>query len=85
MFSKSLLLILGCVYLTEVSAQIPAFGGCPDYEPMANFDKSRFLGTWYEAERYFTMSEVGTKCVEVNYEVRPDGRMWVNNGYTSRL
>lgn len=66
-------------------AQIPSFGGCPDYDPMPNFNKTRFLGTWYEQERYFSVSEVGTKCVSVNYEVRPDGKLWVNNAYTTRL
>jgi len=71
--------------LAIAQAQIPSFGGCPDYEPMANFDKERFLGRWYEAERYFTVSEVGTKCVSVDYERRADGKVWVNNAYTSRI
>lgn len=79
------LVLVVCVFGLSVRAQVPSFGGCPDYEPMPNFNKTRFLGTWYEAERYFTVSEVGTKCVQVIYEYRPDGKLWVNNAYTSRM
>lgn len=82
MFLKPILIL--CLF-GLIRAQVPAFGGCPDYEPMPNFNKTRFLGTWYEAERYFTVSEVGTKCVQVTYEYRPDGKLWVNNAYTSRM
>lgn len=72
-------------FLALGSAQIPSFGGCPEYEAMASFNKSRFLGMWYEQERYFTVSEVASKCVSVNYEIRPDGKLWLNNAYTNRI
>ena len=26
------------------------FGSCPDYSPMATFDKERYLGTWYDIQ-----------------------------------
>lgn len=83
MFIKPILFLL--IVIVTVNAQVPAFGACPEYEPMPNFNKTRFLGTWFEAERYFTVSEVGTRCVQVTYEYRPDGKLWVNNAYTSRM
>lgn len=76
----STMLIVGAVH-----AQIPSFGGCPDYPAMKNFDKEQFLGTWYEIERYFTVSEIGAKCITATYEKRPDGRIYVNNAFTNRL
>jgi apolipoprotein D and lipocalin family protein len=68
-----------------VTAQIPAFGGCPKYDAMPMFNKTRFLGLWYEAERYFTVTELASKCIAVTYETRPDGKIWVNNAITNRL
>ncbi|XP_050082053.1 lopap-like [Anopheles aquasalis] len=68
-----------------VSAQIPGFGTCPDYSPILRFNRSRFLGTWYEIERYFTVTEVATKCVSVTYEQRADGKIYVRNAYTNRF
>jgi apolipoprotein D and lipocalin family protein len=49
------------------------------------FNKTKFLGTWYEAERYFTVTELASKCIAVTYENRPDGKIWVNNAITNRL
>lgn len=74
-----------CTFGVFVQAQIPAFGGCPDHPPVKDFKKDKFLGTWYEVERYFTVSEVGAKCVSVTYEKRPDGKVYINNAFTNRL
>lgn len=79
-------LLIGLVYLSSiVNCQIPSFGGCPVYQPMANFDKERFLGTWYEVERYFTVTELASRCIAATYERRADGKIWVNNVITNRL
>ena len=40
---------------------------CPDFEPMSNFNLGRFLGGWYEIERYPMIYEVLTSCVWTNY------------------
>ncbi|XP_038207556.1 apolipoprotein D-like [Zerene cesonia] len=66
-------------------AQIPSLGWCPDYQPMANFNINRFLGNWFEAERYFTVSELGTRCVNTKYEATPEGRIVVSNEITNSL
>lgn len=52
---------------------------------MANFNMNRFLGSWYEAERYFTVSELGSRCVTTNYEKTPEGRILVSNLITNSL
>lgn len=68
-----------------VSSQVPGFGRCPEYQAMANFDKEKFLGRWIEIERYFTVSEVISKCISADYERRADGNIYVKNYYTNRL
>ncbi|XP_041975401.1 apolipoprotein D-like isoform X2 [Aricia agestis] len=52
---------------------------------MANFNVNRFLGSWYEAERYFTVSELGSRCVKTKYESTPEGRILVSNEITNSL
>lgn len=46
---------------------------------------SRFLGVWYEAERYFQLSEVVSRCVMANYTQGPDGKLRVSNEVTNRF
>lgn len=70
---------------TGVLGQIPNLGFCPNYAPMLNFDIDRFLGKWYEAERYFAVSEVGSRCVTTEYSKAPNGRIYVSNEITNRL
>lgn len=68
-----------------VEGQVPAFGRCPEFEAMPNFEKEQFLGTWFEVERYFTVTEVVSKCITADYERRADGKIYVNNHYTNRM
>ncbi|XP_015186402.1 PREDICTED: uncharacterized protein LOC107071706 [Polistes dominula] len=83
MYGKVLLILT--TTLAVISAQIPTLGWCPEYVPMANFDMNRFLGTWYEAERYFQLAEVVSRCVMSNYTKGPDGKLRVSNEVTSRI
>ena len=78
-------LTFSLVILAQAFAQIPNFGRCPSYEPMVGFDRERFLGTWYEAERYFTVTELASRCIAANYERRSDGKIYVSNEITNRL
>ncbi|XP_072742448.1 apolipoprotein D-like [Anoplolepis gracilipes] len=82
MFGK---IILTLSILAWASAQIPNLGFCPEYIPMANFDMERFLGSWYEAERYFQLTEVVSRCVMTNYTKGTDGRYHVSNQVTNRF
>lgn len=84
--SKMLMKIVSILFVIKiVSSQVPGFGRCPEYQPMANFDKEKFLGRWIEIERYFTVSEVISKCISADYERRADGNIYVKNYYTNRL
>lgn len=66
-------------------AQVPSFGRCPEFDAMPSFDKHAFLGTWYEIERYFTVTEFVSKCISADYEQRADEKIYVNNHYTNRM
>ncbi|XP_044741801.1 apolipoprotein D-like [Chrysoperla carnea] len=79
-----LIVILG-VITPNIIAQVPNLGFCPGYIPMADFNMNRFLGKWYESERYFTFSEVGSRCVTTNYAKGPNGKIFVSNKITNRI
>jgi apolipoprotein D and lipocalin family protein len=80
---RVLFFVVAGIFLAQ--AQVPSFGRCPEYEAMPDFNKERFLGTWYETERYFTVTEVVSKCISANYERRADGKIYVNNHYVNRM
>ncbi|XP_064292686.1 uncharacterized protein LOC128677706 isoform X2 [Plodia interpunctella] len=77
--------VLVLALVAAASAQIPSLGWCPDYQPMANFNMKNFLGTWYESERYFTVSELASRCIASNYISTPEGRILVSNEITNYL
>ncbi|XP_065165519.1 apolipoprotein D-like [Atheta coriaria] len=78
-------LLVAVSTLVAVHAQIPNVGWCPEYLPMTDFDMNRFLGKWYEAERYFTFSEIVSRCVVTDYAKSASGRIFVSNEVTNRL
>ncbi|XP_043257764.1 apolipoprotein D-like [Colletes gigas] len=78
-----IVLVLSTLALAR--AQIPSLGFCPDYVPMANFDMHKFLGVWYETERYFQLTEVVSRCVMANYTVGTGGKFHVSNQVTNRF
>ncbi|XP_049798059.1 apolipoprotein D-like, partial [Schistocerca nitens] len=71
--------------LSLAAGQVPGFGGCPVYQPMTNFDLSKYMGTWYEAERMFAVTEAGARCVSATYSSFPGGQVRVSNQITNRL
>lgn len=77
--------VLLVVFAVAVNCQIPSFGGCAEYQPMLGFDREKFMGTWYEQERYFTLSELAGKCISATYERRIDGKVYVNNTVVNRM
>lgn len=60
-------------------SQIIMPGACPDIKAMDNFDPSRYLGKWYEAEKYFFVFEFGGKCITANYSKKDNGMVGVVN------
>lgn len=45
----------------------------------------QYLGTWYEAERYLSVLEAGSRCVRTEYGMAKDGRILVANEIQNRL
>ncbi|XP_026282213.1 apolipoprotein D-like [Frankliniella occidentalis] len=69
----------------QCDAQVPFLGTCPDVKVMPSFDVTKYLGKWFEAERYFAIFEFAGKCVTGNYTVDNDGRISILNRQTSSL
>lgn len=84
MLREYVLLVL-VAFASVVVAQIPNLGFCPDYVPVSDFDMEKFLGRWYEAERYFAVSEVASRCVTTEYTKGSTGKIYVSNEITNRL
>lgn len=81
MLRLSIILLLA----TTAMAQVPAFGNCPKVEYMTNFEGERYMGVWYEIERYFTIFEIGGKCVQANYTLNENGTINVHNKQISYI
>ncbi|KAJ6646531.1 Apolipoprotein D [Pseudolycoriella hygida] len=64
-------LLLKCGML---SAQVPAFGKCPEY-----------LGLWYEAEKYPFVFEIAGKCITATYDKMENGDVSVVNRQINRF
>ncbi|XP_015111737.1 apolipoprotein D [Diachasma alloeum] len=75
MFRVTLALCL----LGIVGAQVPGIGSCPNVETISTFDVEKYAGKWYEQNRYFTIFELGGKCVTANYTLNDDGTVKVVN------
>ncbi|XP_050520937.1 apolipoprotein D-like [Daktulosphaira vitifoliae] len=84
-FNQKLILFLACTSFAMVACQVPGFGGCPEFDSQPDFDMNRYLGTWYEAERYVSIFEAGTRCVKSNYTKAADGRFTVSNEIMNRF
>lgn len=63
----------------SVKAQVPAFGSCPNFKVQSNFDAHRYLGLWYEVEKYPFIFTLGGKCITAEYGLRSDGKVSVFN------
>ncbi|KAJ8736580.1 hypothetical protein PYW08_007236 [Mythimna loreyi] len=71
--------LCGFLSLRLCRAQIIMPGSCPDMKVMENFDASRYLGKWYEAEKYFFLFEFGGKCITADYSLKENGVVGVVN------
>ncbi|XP_023930419.1 apolipoprotein D-like [Lingula anatina] len=76
--------VLSLVFVSLVAAQVPGIGKCPPAKPMTSFDLEKYLGKWYEIQRFFAAFQAGMDCVSANYSSKPDGHIKVYNvGYKS--
>ena len=74
--SRALVLLL---LVVAVSGQVPFLGGCPRPPIVHDFQPQLYLGQWYECSKYFTVFEVGRKCIKAVYTDAGYGRIGVNN------
>ncbi|CAG2116184.1 unnamed protein product [Medioppia subpectinata] len=52
---------------------------CPHIQTVPNFDPERFMGKWYEIQKYPNVWEAGQKCITTNYNLNPNGTINVEN------
>lgn len=72
--------IAGWLGLAVFSLSLGGCTGVPDgIEPVAHFEQSRYLGTWYEIARLDHRFERGLTEVTADYSVYPDGSIRVIN------
>jgi len=71
--------------IVSVNGQIPSFGRCPDLPVVSNFDVSRYLGKWYEIEKYFAVFELGGTCISAKYTDNGNGTVGVYNSQTQAI
>jgi len=65
-----------------VTGQEVFWGSCPVVSVQQNFDINRYMGKWYEQQRFFAIFEIGTNCVTAEYTLEDTGAVKVNNtGY----
>jgi apolipoprotein D and lipocalin family protein len=74
--SRFAVLVLSSFFITACTS-VPE-----GIQPVNNFDKQQYLGTWYEIARLDHSFERGLSHVSANYSVRQDGGIKVvNKGY----
>ncbi|KZS04797.1 Apolipoprotein d [Daphnia magna] len=69
------------------TGQILRIGHCPSFSVLKDFEMDKYLGTWYQIERYFSFPGMSGKCwtqtyypdpeVEGRYKLRMDYRDFV--------
>lgn len=75
-----LLIIAACALLIGGVALVKAKSPQTiDRTPVAKFDLTRYMGTWYEIARYDHKFERGLEAVQATYTLEPDGRVRVEN------
>lgn len=74
------LVIFSIVLLGLNQAYAQSFGSCSANIPtLPEFDSSRYLGLWYEVERFDYIFEKNLQCVTAEYSVKNETAITVNN------
>ncbi|KAL0851486.1 hypothetical protein ABMA28_007281 [Loxostege sticticalis] len=82
---KIVVFLCGTIFLDLCAAQILMSGRCANVSVVQDFDAEKYLGRWYEAEKYFFIFELGGKCITADYEDKGNGRISVKNGQINTL
>ncbi|XP_063414117.1 apolipoprotein D-like [Mytilus trossulus] len=72
------ILCLLCV-LVPIFGQVTRPGVCPNVRTQPGFDLNRYLGQWYESEKFFFIPEVGLRCNSALYTLNGNGAVGVLN------
>ncbi|XP_074036761.1 apolipoprotein D isoform X3 [Leptinotarsa decemlineata] len=69
MMAMIFVLVLPILTINIISGQqiYPFLGECPKVEVMKNFNTEKFLGKWYEQEKYPIFLEMEGKCTTYQY------------------
>ncbi|KAL1464539.1 hypothetical protein WDU94_004173 [Cyamophila willieti] len=71
--------------LEYAHGQSVGLGKCPETIKVVNdFDMLKYLGTWFEQYRYFTVFQPGRKCTVTNYTRLDDGTVEVSTNQQNR-
>ncbi|KAG4072240.1 hypothetical protein HA402_005962 [Bradysia odoriphaga] len=72
---------------SSVFAQVPSFGVCPRVTVAVadDFDVVRYMGRWYEQDKYPFIIQFGGKCATATYALRDDGIVSVLNRQIDRF
>ncbi|XP_059620983.1 apolipoprotein D-like [Phlebotomus argentipes] len=69
----SISILSALVIIPVVLGSIHMEGRCPSYVAVPSFDRTRFLGEWFEIQRLETDELLNADCVLVNYKMNADG------------
>jgi lipocalin len=70
-------------FVSSTIALLPTVGICPNVETIESLNMTKFMGKWYEAERYFSLNDFGAKCGIFNYSAGENGSLKVVNSQIS--
>ncbi|XP_052233291.1 LOW QUALITY PROTEIN: apolipoprotein D-like [Dreissena polymorpha] len=76
MLTKVAIVLFACAY---VSAQVPHLGKCPHVTVVQNLNVTKYLGGWYEIEKFFFFHRGQETCIKANYSLKSDGHILVYN------
>ncbi|XP_023024212.1 apolipoprotein D [Leptinotarsa decemlineata] len=71
--------VLAILTFTGTYAQTLLDGKCPSVNVVQNFDVEKYMGKWFEQEKYPFFHETGGKCISAEYSLNPNGTVKVLN------
>lgn len=87
-FKETVVLLSVCVVLTYATPRLAVIkpGKCPKPSVQANFNRTEYLGTWYEYERFGNWFQILVECGRAEYGVNAaDQSISVLNAGTRRF
>ncbi|GFO12628.1 apolipoprotein d [Plakobranchus ocellatus] len=73
-----------CLGLAQAAVVIRT-GSCPVVHGQPTLDTERYLGTWYEYQRFPAVFEFALDCTSAQYDLIEDGKISVLNNGTLRV